>query len=244
MHIALILRTFTKRDVTTMRTLFIALVRPHLDYCSPLWSPGPSNYADIERLEGVLRSFTKQVDGLRNLDYAGRLGALNLKSVQRRHERYKIIYAFKMKAGLVPSLPTNITTPNISSALKFIKTRRQGTRCEVPNQCLHHNSAQTVRNSSFALTVSNLWNCLPPWISNYSGNSVDAFKNKLDHFLDIFPDTPRICSNGLYYDPNTGRKSNSIYHMRYHHSIRSKIETIRLCSVNVREGLIEEIHHP
>ena len=93
-QIAWILRTFSKRDMLTMRTLWMSLVRPIIDYCSPLWSPKPTDYGVIDRLEGVLRSFSKHVDDLHDLGYGARLKAMKLQSIQRRHERYKIIYIY------------------------------------------------------------------------------------------------------------------------------------------------------
>ena len=219
---AWILRTFTKRDPQTMRTLWISLIRPIIDYCSPLWSPKPTDYRAIDRLEGVLRSFSKQVDGLRDLSYSDRLKAMNLQSVQRRHERYKIIYIYKIKEGLVPNLPHDPTNPTSSFALSFTINRRQGCRCTLPRQTLHHNPATIPRDSSFALTASNLWNCLPPSISLTTNISVNSFKRQLDKFLALFPDEPRCCASGQFTDPNTGRTSNSIWHMRYNTIIKEK----------------------
>ena len=37
-------------------------------------------------------------------DYAQRLNKLPITSIQRRHERYKILYAYKVKEGLVPNI--------------------------------------------------------------------------------------------------------------------------------------------
>ena len=220
---AWILRTFTMRDSITMRTLWISLLRPTIDYCSPLWSPKPTNYGAIDRLEGVLRSFSKHVDNLRDLPYGDRLKAMNLQSIQRRHERYKIIYIFKIKEGLVRNLPPNPSIPENSFGLKFSYSPRGGCRCSLPNQILYHNPADIPRNSSFALTASNLWNCLPPNINSISNRPVPSFKNQLDKFLALFPDEPRCSASGLFTDPNTGRLSNSIWHMRYNPHIRSKI---------------------
>ena len=246
-QMAWILRTFSKRDITTMRTLWISLLRPIIDYCSPLWSPNPLNYGNIDRLESVLRSFTKHVEGLENKSYKERLQALNLQSIQRRHERYKIIYIFKMKEGLVPNLPINPENPESSFALTFTYTNRNGCRCNLPNPILHHNPAIIQRNSSFALTACNLWNCLPPCISNMSQCSVDKFKRQLDKFLSLFPDEPRCCSSGLYTDPNTGRLSNSIWHLRYHDSVKVNLkhfERLAYTSTFAGEGLTEVIPHP
>ena len=168
------------RDSLTMRTLWISLLRPTIDYCSPLWSPKPTNYGAIDHLEGVLRSFSKHVDNLRDLPYGDRLKAMNLQSIQRRHERYKIIYIFKIKEGLVPNLPPNPSMPENSFGLKFSYSPRGGCRCSLPNQILYHNPADIPRNSSFTLTASNLWNCLPPNINCIINRPVLNFRNQLD----------------------------------------------------------------
>ena len=245
---AWILRTFTKRDKTTMRTLWMSLIRPILDYCSPLWSPSPTNYGNIDRLEGVLRGFSKHVDGLENLPYNLRLHALNLQTIQRRHERYKILYLYKIKEGLVPNLNSDPSTPNNQITLEFKPTPRIGTKCFIPGLKLYHNPGITHRNNSFALTACNLWNCLPTNLSKITNYPVDRFKHYLDLFLDLFPDEPRCCASGEYYDPNTGRLSNSILHMKNHNSIKSKIASFQkkqVCDRNIAgEGLNEVIPHP
>ena len=148
---------------------------------------------------------------------------MNLQSIQRRHERYKIIYRYKIKEGLVPNLPTNPSNHEHSYALKFSTSTRGGCRCSIPNQILHHNPAVIQHNSSFALTACNLWNCLPSSISTITNCSVDKFKAHVDKFLAIFPDEPRCNATGIYTDPNTGRVSNSIWHMRYNPQIANAV---------------------
>ena len=246
--IAWILRTFAKRDKLTMRTLWMSLVRPIVDYCSPLWSPKPTNYGNIDRIESILRGFTKHVDGLENLDYNARLKALNLQSIQRRHERYKIIYTYKIKVGLVPNLPLDPSDPTKSFALVFTDSLRGGCQCNIPNLIRHHNPAQIQRNSSFALTARDLWNCLPPWLSSISNLSVTKFKNCLDKFLDLFPDEPRCSASGLYVDVNTFRVSNSIIHILSNASTSPNIPTpnnmLTITGNLAGEGLNEVIPHP
>ena len=245
---AWILRTFSKRDITTMRTLWISLIRPLIDYCSPLWSPHPTNLGLIDRLEGVLRSFSKHVDGLNNKNYSERLKAMNLHSIQRRHERYKIIYTYKIKEGFVPNLPTDPSNPNVSYAMNFSDTWRHGTKCSIPNRILHHNPAELPRASSFALTATNLWNCLPQNINSISNTPIPSFKKQLDQFLDLFPDDPRCSATGLFSDPNTGRHSNSIWHMQHNQHIRTSINNyarnVARSQSHTREGLIGVIPHP
>ena len=222
---AWILRTFSKRDVNTMRTLWVSLMRPIIDYCSPVWSPYPTNFGNIDRLENVLRAFTKKVDNLHDLPYNERLKEMKLSTIQRRHERYKILYIYKIKEGLVPNLPPH-PLKNESFALLFRENSRTGTRCSLPHPTLHHNHCTTdSRKASFALTASDLWNCLPPCISSIANQPLHLFKHNLDKFLDILPDDPRCSASGLYQDPNTGRYTNSILHLVKNNTVKHDINT-------------------
>ena len=149
---------------------------------------------------------------------------MNLSSIQRRHERYKILYTYKIKEGLVPNLPSHPLKQE-SFALQFHQNPRTGVRCSIPHPTLYHNPAAIARSSSFALTASDLWNCLPPCISTISNYPVHVFKSKLDELLDVLPEEPRCNASGQYSDPNTGRNSNSIYHLITNPHVRSRINT-------------------
>ena len=72
--------------------LYLALVRPHLDYAVQFWSPYYRK--DIGSLEAVQRRMTKIIQGLRNLPYKDRLKRLNLHSLERK-ARGDIIEVFK-----------------------------------------------------------------------------------------------------------------------------------------------------
>ena len=51
----------------------------------------------LNKIERMQRSFTsKLITGMRTLSYEDRLKSLNLYSVQRRFERYAIIYSWKI----------------------------------------------------------------------------------------------------------------------------------------------------
>ena len=210
------LRTFSTRDKNTMITIWNSQIRPILDYCSPLWSPRPWNYKEIDLLEETQRTFTRQINGMEGYDYAERLKALNLYSIQRRHERYKIIYAYKIKEGLVP---------NISEVhgLQFSYHERRGCRCGIPAYPLHHNKAVRARDNSFTLTASNLWNSLPKYIRNISGKSVECFKRKLDKVLEHYPDIPRCSASGRLKDKH-GRNTNSLNDLYKTHEIKKLVD--------------------
>ena len=87
------LRTFTRRDPHLMLTLFKSLVLSRLDYASQLWSLYLLKH--IYPIEKVQRAFTKHISGIRDFSYSKRLETLKLYSLQRRRDRYSIIYVWK-----------------------------------------------------------------------------------------------------------------------------------------------------
>ena len=101
-----------------MMTLFKSLVHPRLDYGSQLWSP--HLVKNIDQLEKNQRSFTKHITGMQSLEYSERLASLKLYSLQRRRERYCIIYVWKIIEGLVP---------NFSKPIVCSYSERRGRSC-------------------------------------------------------------------------------------------------------------------
>ena len=99
-----------------------------------------------------------------------------------------------------------------------------GCRCRMPSYPLHHNLAVKARNSSFALTASSLWNCLPKHIRDISGLSVEAFKRRLDRVIKLYPDEPRCSASGFYADAH-GRASNSLVDISRNREIRQMVAT-------------------
>merc|ERR1711874_756395 len=119
------LRTFRTRKELPMTTWGNSLVRPCLDYCSPVWSPRPSNLQEIDLVEQTQRSFTRQIEGMEGLDYAQHLKKLHMYSIQRRKERFKIIYMYKIKENLVPNISDKYGPT-------FRTNGRRGCRCDIP----------------------------------------------------------------------------------------------------------------
>ena len=96
-----ICRAFMSRDAFFMKKIYIAQVRPILDYCVQLWGPveGPL----MDKLEKVQYHFTNLIPELRNFDYKTRLSKLKMLSVQRRIDRYRILYTWKIMNGDTPN---------------------------------------------------------------------------------------------------------------------------------------------
>ena len=97
-----ILRTFRTRESGPMLLLYKALVLPFLEYCCQLWSPKKLN--QIRKLESVQRHFTRRIAGTDGMSYSERLKYLKMYSLERRRDRYVVIYVWKIIQGLVPNL--------------------------------------------------------------------------------------------------------------------------------------------
>lgn len=97
---ARILNIFHTRDSVTMLTLFNSLVRSKLEYFCVVWSPCKK---EIRYIGTIQRSFTKEIKGMKELNYWERLKRLNIKSLQRRREQLIIMEVFKIKNNINPN---------------------------------------------------------------------------------------------------------------------------------------------
>jgi hypothetical protein len=167
-----ILRTFYSRNPRFMRKMFNELCQPHLDYCSQLWAPAFEGKR-MSELEGVLRHFTKQVPAARNMNYWDRLKFMNMNSEQRRMERYKILYVWKVLQGIVPNPGLQEMTGN----------ENRGRRCVIPF------TRDKKRLESFNVFGPRLFNSLPKELRNMN-ILLEDYKIKLDDFLTCIPDEP------------------------------------------------------
>ena len=121
-------------------------------------------------------------------------------SIQRRLERYRIIYCWKILEDQVPNCGISKITDSENS--------RQGRRLSVPNTT-GKTSVCKMREQSFLLNGPKLFNCLPPKIRNMSGVGLDEFKSSLDKYLETIPDQPKM--DGLVPGAtHQGQYSNSI----------------------------------
>ena len=173
------LSAFRDRSAFVMLTLYKSLVRSKLEYCCPVWSP--SKVSDIQKLENVQRSFTKKINGCRNLSYWERLRKLKILSLQRRRERYSIIHVWKILNGLAPN----------DLEFEFSNHSRLGIKADIPT--ISRKAQVSVRadyDKSFRVHASRLFNSLPPDLRNVC--SLESFKSGLGVFLEQYPDTPPV----------------------------------------------------
>ena len=88
--------------------------------------------------EAPLKSYTRRIAGCKNLNYWQRLKYLKLQSTERRADRYRILYVWKMMNGKVPNyglewsqsnrkMGRMIVVPRLKQGLDKIKTHMEDT---------------------------------------------------------------------------------------------------------------------
>ena len=177
-----ILRSFATRNPVPMMTLFKALVLPIVEYCCQMWTP--KKQYQIKKIEAVQRHFTAKLNGTEGLKYGQRLRLLMAYSLERRRDRYTVIYVWKIIQGLAPNLLGNdkIRCNELN--------QRLGRYCCLPSlNRAAPNYVQTLRENSFSVHGPRLFNELPKEIRNFDG-ALDTFKRKLDEYLAAVKDIP------------------------------------------------------
>ena len=112
------------------------------------------------------------------MSYTERLKVLNLSSIQRRYDRYKILYVRKILKGLVPN-------PGIH--IRRGEDQRGGLTLEVPKK----KTDGRLRLNSFIICGPTIYNSLPADLRHLDDN-MELYKKNLDLFLSQIPDIPRI----------------------------------------------------
>ena len=173
-----------------MLKLFNSLVLPKMDYCSQMWAPHQNR--DWSALEGIQRRFTSKINEVKLLDYWSRLQNLRLYSIERRFERYQVIYVWKILEGHAPNLRIN--------KIKSKQSDRRGNSCILPTLKHKNCSAKvkSIRENSFSIHAPRLFNMMPKSIRDITGVKVDSFKLHLDRFLSKIPDQPSVTGYAGY----------------------------------------------
>lgn len=189
-----VLRSFKTRKVDTMKTLLKSLIVSQMEYCCILWSP--TNQKQIDLLESVQRNFTRRISCFQRynnvlqrvtceVDYDERLRRLKIYSLERRRERYQILYIYKIIAEIVPNPGLDI--------LYFPRTK---VRVEPKYERNAPTWVTRIRNSSFYYIAPKLFNYLPADMKELPDTTISLelnyrrFKNKLDKYLAEIPDIP------------------------------------------------------
>ena len=140
------LRTFRGGSSHLMITIFRSLVQPHLDYCSQLWCP--TTQGPINRIEAVQKSLISRIKDphLQGLSYWQKLMALGTYSQERRRERYRIIFIWKVSQGLVSGYDITFTPTGSQTGRKAVPAQvcrsspasvrqaREGLNCSISSK--------------------------------------------------------------------------------------------------------------
>ena len=162
-------RTVTNRTKDVILRLYLALVRPHLDYAVQFWSP--YYRVDINRLEAVQKRMTRLIEGVRNLTYEERLKRLNLHSLERRRLRGDLIEVFKWFKGI-----------NKGDIAKVLKVKEQGRTRTHGYKLDKFRFRKEIGKNWFTNRVVDEWNKLSVNVVN--AETIDSFKTRLDKFMD------------------------------------------------------------
>ena len=180
-----ILHTFITRNPEDLLPLWKSLVVSTMEYSCQLWCP--HKVRDIEELEQVQRIFTRKLINKPEVKYWERLKELGLYSLQRRRERYCIIYTWKILENMVPC-PSSKGLPAVETHLN----PRLGRLCTRRAITATSHRLKTLEAESFINFGPKLFNCLRRHVRDIAKCNTDAFKRQLDNFLKELPDEPSV----------------------------------------------------
>ena len=173
-RVGIIKRTFNKLNEENFKILYKSLVRPILEYCTPIWFP--LNKREAEEIEKVQRRATKLVNKVRNKTYEDRTENLDLTTLYYRRKRTDMIQTFKIFHGL----------DDLNSS-QFFKTDPKSKTRGHKFKIVKKSVSTKLRQNSFSVRVENDWNKLPHTVVN--AKSVNSFKYRLEEFWKIYPPT-------------------------------------------------------
>lgn len=167
----LMLRTFSSRKPSVVLPIFKTVIRPIVEYATPVWNPCLSK--DIAEIERIQRKVTKCIFGMRNLSYDERLQRLGLPTLEVRRNFFDLIECYKIVHGLVRS--------DCHAVLTLSDCNTRGFQSKL--KCTLHTARHNVRRHFFIERVLTLWNALPSEVVLHP--TLSAFKCALRDHLKV-----------------------------------------------------------
>ena len=175
-------RSFYTRRLDILKQLWKTLVQCDIDYCSQLYMP--SQTKGMQAIKKLFADFSAKIPELKGMNYWARLSHLKMYSQERRMERYRILFVWKIIEGYAPNCGIETSTEN----------QRLGRKCKIPKLVTNgRRYTQTLRESSFQTNGARLFNCIPKKIREIKIDQ-EYFKIELDKFLSSVPDDPKLGS--------------------------------------------------
>ncbi|KAK7106602.1 hypothetical protein V1264_017836 [Littorina saxatilis] len=173
--LGLIRRSYEHLDAETLRLLFVALVRPHLEFANVVWSPRLEK--DKNLIESVLRRATKCIPGVKTLSYEERLRVLKVPSMCYRRIRGDMIEAYKFVHGYYDCKnPLELNSLCNTRGHQFKLKKKQ---CRT-----------ALRQSFFTNRIIDTWNSLDKNV--VEAPTMNSFKNRLDNALKDYMYSPNV----------------------------------------------------
>lgn len=166
--LAITRRTFDYLDQDIFCHIYKGLVRPHLEYAAPVWSP--NSVKQKESIENVQRRATKLVPGLFDMSYPDRLKKLKIPTLAYRRTRGDMIQVYKM---MCDDGGYDKTLPNL---LKECDTGLRGHNKKLFVQ----GSNKDIGKYAFHNRITKIWNSLPLHVVN--AKDTKLFEKGLDHW--------------------------------------------------------------
>ena len=167
----LMFRTFSSRRIKVILTMYKAIIRPIVEYATPVWSPCQKK--DIAEVEQVQRRITKRIKSIQHLTYEARLRLLKLPTLEKRRIYFDLLECYKIVHGLVRS--------EISKVIALSEHNTRGYRCKLTSSS--KTARLNVRKYFFSERVLSIWNALP--VEALKHDNYDAFKLAIRKHLDV-----------------------------------------------------------
>ena len=145
--------------------LYIAYVRPLLEYGTPIWQPFLRKHE--KAIEQIQRRATKLIHGIGELSYSERLRKLNLPTLYYRRRRSDMIHVFRILKKFDHIDSDSFFTLNNGITRKNHIYKLEKPRCSSSHK-LH----------SFSHRIINDWNDLPKEVGEV--DSINGFKSILE----------------------------------------------------------------
>ena len=185
--------------------MFNAYIKSKLEYCGIVWSPVEQN--SIYEMEDIQKIFTRKIEGMEGLDYHERLKKLKMYSLERKRDRYLIIYGWQQVENIKENvLKLELSERYINRRIKQGHTPGYGTERVGTERVRILRATQTKIHHCPARKIERAFNCMPSELRNISGVKTETFKKHLDKWLSGVPDQPR----GGGYAERVAANSNSI----------------------------------
>ena len=155
-------RFYTYSSPETLLKLYVAYIRPHLEYCAPVWNLHSKKL--VVELENVQKFPLKMFMRCWDSNYETLLAATQLLTLEKRRTKASLCHLFK----IINKLTHYPDPPIMQWEFHYI------TRSSAPNRLIVPHSNTAYRQRSFFPSAIAPWNQLPNKAK--SCNTINSFK--------------------------------------------------------------------